>query len=68
MSIPRKKHTKSAVGQRRSHDALKTMTLTKCPKCGQQVRPHVACDFCGTYKGKEIIKVKSKVKKTAKTK
>ena len=67
MSIPRKKHTKSAVGQRRGHDALKKITLNKCPKCGKPVKPHTACDFCGTYKGKEVIKVKSKTT-TKKTK
>lgn len=60
MSIPRKKHTKSAVGTRRSQDAIKTQTLNKCPKCGKAVQPHHACGFCGSYKGKDAVKVKVK--------
>lgn len=68
MSIPRKKHTKSAVGQRRAHDFLKKVTVNKCPKCGKPVKPHVACDFCGTYKGRQVVKIKTKTKKTAKSK
>lgn len=65
MSIPRKKHTKSAVGQRRSHDALKKLALNTCSKCGKAVLPHTACDFCGSYKGKEVIKIKTKAVKKA---
>ena len=28
-----------------------------CPKCGTEIRPHRVCMNCGTYKGKEVIKV-----------
>lgn len=68
MSTPKKKHTKSAVNQRRSHHALKKITLNNCSKCGQAVLPHTACGFCGNYKGKTVIRVKDKVKKTNKKK
>jgi large subunit ribosomal protein L32 len=40
--------------------ALKPAGLKKCPKCGKAVMPHVACSFCGSYKGKDVIKIKSK--------
>lgn len=60
MSVPKKKRTKSSVGKRRSHHALKKETLNKCPKCGKAIKPHQACSFCGTYKGKEVIKTKTK--------
>jgi len=40
--------------------------MIKCAKCGKAVMPHMACGFCGTYKGREVIKVKSKVKKEKK--
>ncbi|MBA3047880.1 50S ribosomal protein L32 [Patescibacteria group bacterium] len=62
MSVPKKRRTKSSVGQRRSHHALKKISLNKCPKCGQAVKPHCACAFCGFYKGKEVLKIKSKSK------
>ena len=31
--------------------------LETCPKCGEAIKPHRACTKCGTYKGKEVIKV-----------
>lgn len=62
MSVPKKRRTKSSVGKRRSHHALKKTTLNKCSQCGKAVKPHKACAFCGTYKGKQVIKVKTKTK------
>lgn len=66
MSVPKKRRTKSSVGNRRSHHALKKTTLNKCPKCGKTVRPHTACSFCGVYKGQEVVKIKDKTKKESK--
>jgi len=63
MSVPKKRRTKSSVGSRRSHHALKKINLKKCPKCGRAVEPHRACSFCGTYKNKEVIKIDTKDKK-----
>jgi len=60
MSVPKKRKTRSSVGQSRSHQALKTKTLSSCSKCGQAVLPHNACGFCGNYKNKEVLKVESK--------
>lgn len=60
MSVPKKRKTRSSVGQSRSHDALKPKTLNSCSKCGQAILPHNACSFCGNYKGKTVLKVKSK--------
>ncbi len=64
MANPKKRRTKSAVGKNRAHLALTKTTLNKCPKCGVAVKPHTACAFCGNYKGKTVLKVKSKAKKT----
>ena len=60
MSVPTKRRTKSSVGRRRSHDALKKVTLGKCSQCGQAVKPHKACAFCGTYKGRAVLTIKAK--------
>jgi len=62
MSVPKKRRTKSHVRNRRSHHALKDPALTKCPKCNQTIAPHSACEFCGYYKGKEVLKIKTKKK------
>ena len=62
MSVPKKRRTKSSVGQRRSHHALKQVTTIKCSKCEKTILPHTACSFCGTYRDREIIKIKEKTK------
>ncbi len=59
MSVPKKKRTKSSVGNRRSHQALKPLTLTICPQCGREIKPHTVCPFCGYYRGREAVKIKS---------
>ena len=66
MTIPKKKHTSSKVGRRRSHHALKQTKLFSCPKCGKAILPHRACPFCGNYRGKEIVKIKVKKAKSKK--
>jgi len=66
MSVPKKRRTRSSVKRRQSHDSLKKPTLTKCPQCTKAIKPHTACSFCGYYKGKEVIKVKSKKSKDKK--
>lgn len=67
MSVPTQRRTKSSRLRRASHFALKKTSLVKCPKCGKPALPHRVCEFCGTYKGKQIISLKTK-KKTLKQK
>jgi large subunit ribosomal protein L32 len=66
MSVPAKKRSRSEVRRGRSHQALKKVKLNKCPKCSKALLPHRACKFCGFYNGKEVIKIKSKIKKEKK--
>lgn len=63
MANPKKRRTKSAVGKNRAHLALKKINLTNCPKCKEAVKPHTACKNCGTYKEKEVLKIKNKLNK-----
>jgi len=60
MANPKKRKTHSATHKSRSHLALKKVTLKKCPKCGQMRKPHTVCNFCGTYKGQTVLKLKTK--------
>ena len=62
MGLPSKRRTKTSGRDRASHFALKKTALTKCTKCGKPVLPHRVCEVCGTYKGKEILKIKTKAK------
>ncbi len=66
MSVPKKRRTRSSVKRRQSHDSLKKQTLAKCPQCGKATKPHTACGFCGYYKGKLVLKVKSQKSKAKK--
>lgn len=64
MSKPKKQQTRARRGSRNAHSALKTPSFSICPKCKKTVVPHRVCQFCGFYKGKEIIKKKTKIEKT----
>ncbi|HDH31188.1 MAG TPA: 50S ribosomal protein L32 [Candidatus Wolfebacteria bacterium] len=62
--VPVKHHTKSKVGRRRSHHALKSAALFVCSKCQHPILPHRYCSKCGFYKGKAIKEPKLKIKKS----
>ncbi|MCU0726932.1 MAG: 50S ribosomal protein L32 [Planctomycetes bacterium] len=51
MGVPKRKTSKARRGQRRSHLALPSACLGRCPKCNQAVRPHHVCGNCGHYRG-----------------
>ncbi|MFY9493084.1 MAG: 50S ribosomal protein L32 [Minisyncoccia bacterium] len=59
MGVPRARRTKSKQGHRRSHLALKKRSLTSCAKCGTKIMPHMVCYNCGSYKGRQIVEIKS---------
>ena len=67
MSVPKKQQTKSATRQRQSHNALKKVNLSSCPKCKKAVLPHTVCLNCGTYKGRQVLTIKEKGAKKVKT-
>ncbi|MEA2088360.1 MAG: 50S ribosomal protein L32 [Patescibacteria group bacterium] len=63
MSVPKKRRTKSSIKKRQSHNALKKISLSKCPKCKQPILSHTVCKNCGTYKGKQVLKIAVSKKK-----
>ena len=63
MAVPRHKHTRSSVGQRRMHIFINPAALATCSKCGKAVRPHTMCANCGFYKGKAVVDVMAKLTK-----
>ena len=54
-AVPFRKVSKTSGRMRRTHYKISENATTKCPKCGEIVRPHRVCKACGTYKGKEVI-------------
>lgn len=59
MGLPGHRRTSSHKRRRASHFALKKISLSTCPKCKKQVLPHNACAFCGTYAGRQVLKVEA---------
>ena len=66
MAVPRHKHTRASVGQRRMHIFITPASLTSCSKCGKATRPHTICKHCGYYKGREVINVMASLTKKEK--
>ena len=66
MGLPSKRRTKTSKKERAAHFALKPKSLAKCSQCGKPVVPHRACNVCGTYKGKAVVKLKTKATKKKK--
>ncbi len=64
-ALPKRKKSKSRAGNRLSHNALKPPALDICPQCHSPKKPHHACPTCGTYNGREVIKMEGQKKPTA---
>jgi large subunit ribosomal protein L32 len=59
MAVPKRKTSKARRDRRRSNVwKLDLPGMVKCPKCGEYILSHRVCKSCGTYDGKEIIKIK----------
>jgi large subunit ribosomal protein L32 len=58
-ALPKHKLGKSRKGRRRSHHALRARNLVSCPKCHELRLPHQVCPSCGSYKGIDVIEIKT---------
>ena len=64
MPQPKKKHSNSRQGKRRgSNYRLAAKKLARCSSCGAAALSHRACPTCGTYKGRQVKKIKTKKSK-----
>jgi large subunit ribosomal protein L32 len=63
--LPKRKLSKGRSARRRSHLALKPQATVSCPQCHSPKLPHHACPVCGTYNGREVIKMETKKKEAA---
>ena len=60
MAVPKKKVSKQRRNLRRSSVwKLEAPNLVSCPKCGEYKLQHRVCRACGTYNGREVIKVEN---------
>ena len=56
-AVPFRKVSKTRKRLRRSDNAMEIPGMTKCPNCGEMIKPHRVCPKCGSSKGKvEVVK------------
>ncbi|MGQ9470929.1 MAG: 50S ribosomal protein L32 [Candidatus Aminicenantales bacterium] len=55
MPNPKRRHSPSRRGKRRSHHGLEMPAFALCPNCGNPKIPHRACPQCGWYRGRQVI-------------
>lgn len=68
MAEPKKRLTSARSGGRKSHDALKKVSLNVCQNCKNTKKPHLVCSVCGFYNGKKVIKLSKDVEVESKQK
>jgi large subunit ribosomal protein L32 len=56
MPNPKRRHSKARRDRRRTHDALTSRSLSRCPQCQEEKLPHRVCPHCGTYKGRTVLR------------
>jgi len=56
MAQPKRRHSHARKNKRRSHHGLKVVTLSTCPQCNEPRAPHRACNHCGYYDNRQVIK------------
>ncbi len=62
--LPKRKVSHARAGKRRSHLAVKPPETEACPQCHSPKLSHHVCAVCGTYNGREVIKIKGPKKDT----
>lgn len=58
-ALPKKRVSHSRQGNRRAHHKVQIPQLTVCKQCGRARRAHHACPNCGTYRGRQVLTLKS---------
>ncbi|MFC1756438.1 50S ribosomal protein L32 [Patescibacteria group bacterium] len=67
MSIPKRRRTKARRNRGKRNLQKKKVVvkkLVKCSKCSAKITPHRVCPKCGFYKGREVVDVMKKAKKS----
>ncbi len=60
MPVPKKRHSNTRTNRRRANWKVVPKNMGKCPACGAPILAHRACSSCGSYKGRQVIKIKVK--------
>jgi large subunit ribosomal protein L32 len=57
MANPKRRKSKSKQKMRQFANRWRAPQLSVCGECGTPVPGHVACPSCGTYNGRQVLKV-----------
>lgn len=58
MAVPKRKTSKARRDKRRASNIKMTApNIIECPKCHEPNLSHTVCKACGTYDGREVLKV-----------
>lgn len=58
MAVPKRKKSRARTRHRKAQWMRTTPpTVTTCPQCKADMRPHTVCGACGHYKGRKAIEV-----------
>ncbi len=57
MAVPKRRTSTAKRDKRRAHDAVGVPPRSTCPQCGEPKLPHRVCASCGTYRGRELVKI-----------
>ncbi|MFA6079658.1 MAG: 50S ribosomal protein L32 [Candidatus Omnitrophota bacterium] len=64
MALPKRKHSKARRDKRRGGQRKPVaVNLSICTQCKKKILPHRVCPYCGYYKGKPVIVLKTKAEK-----
>lgn len=61
--VVRMRHTKGKRNRVRSHHALVSLKFGTCAHCGKELLPHIMCQNCGYYRGRQVVNVLAKLDK-----
>lgn len=63
MGLPKRRFSRARRDKRRTQQHVPGIpTLTTCPQCQAPVRAHHVCPACGTYRGRQLLTIKTEKK------
>jgi len=63
MALPKRRHSHARTAQKRAHLALAVPRYVVCAKCEAPVMPHNVCRKCGSYQGRQVLKIRERKSK-----
>ena len=68
MPNPKRQHSRQRGRKRRTHWKATLAALSPCPQCQKPIVSHRVCPFCGYYKNRPVVVMKTKEDKEKETK